>query len=106
MGRRKEREKIMTRQNFLDHIKTTYLTDERIGDVLNELEHSDADGDFIFENELLVIGKYFYILDLKKPNGISEKLNFCIYGVGIKCNVTAFDYELETYENFEYVIIK
>ena len=83
MGRRKEREKIMTRQNFLDHIKKTYLTDERIGDVLNELEHSDADGDFIFENELLVIGKYFYSLDLKKPYGISEKLDFWIYGAAI-----------------------
>ncbi len=95
----------MNKQNFLDHIKTKYKTDERIGNVLDELERSDVHGDFIYENESVVIGKYFYALDLQKPNGQKERLNFCIYGIGVKCNVSALDYELESYENFEYVIL-
>ena len=84
------------------------------------IEHEDAPGDFIFENEDFVAGKYYYqvapVTDLSGeplPIDITSEelqnpkrcLNFYIVGVGRKYYVTRTEYELDYYDSVDYEII-
>ena len=95
----------MNRTDFIRHIETNYCCGGDFENILDEIEHSDADGDFIFENDSIVIGKYFYNFGLRNLTGAENTLHFCIYGIGEKENITPDDYELKTYENFVYVLL-
>lgn len=46
-----------------------------------------------------------YNFGLNNLTGAENTLHFCIYGIGEKENITPDDYELKTYENFEYVLL-
>lgn len=75
---------------------------------LQSLEEMEADGDFIYENDIAVIGKYYYsitILPENSKDGKIKELHFCSYGFGRKCNITSNDYELESYIEYEYVVL-
>lgn len=79
---------------------TNYFVDKR----LHEIETSDSEGDFIFENNNVVIGKYFYCEELPKTvtaDNQSRLLRFYIYGLGTKDE----NGDLEDYEEFEYIIL-
>ncbi len=95
----------MTRNEFIKYIKSQYAECCNIESELGRLEHSESEGSFIYETGTLVIGKYYYSMHLVNRCGESELLHFCVYGLGIKCNVTFNDYELQSYENFEYMIL-
>lgn len=94
----------MTRDEFLEYIKENYRCDGNLDFELIEAEHSDVDGDFIYENKLYVIGKYNYALALKDKSGNDATLRFSIYGTALKQNITPNDYELSNYDNFDYII--
>lgn len=95
----------MNRTDFIRLIETNYFCSGDFENILDEIEHSEADGDFIFENDSIVIGKYFYNFEIKNLIGAENTLHFYIYGIGQKENVTPDDYELKTYENYEYVLL-
>ena len=95
----------MKRTEFIKHIKMNYCCNESAEELISRVEQSDVNGDFIFENEFIVIGKYYYSLDLQNKCGEKETLHFCIFGLGIKHLDPHDDYELQSYENFEYIIL-
>lgn len=75
---------------------------------LSEIEREEAQGDFIFENDTAAIGKYYYsisILPEASKDGKLKNIQFCIYGIGIKCNADDGDYALKEYTEFEYIIL-
>lgn len=84
------------------------------------IEHEEAPGDFIFENEDFVAGKYYYqVVPVVEPNGKivppdlsleelrnpSRCLNFYIIGVGRKIYASLTEYELEYYDPVNYEIV-
>lgn len=117
--------KIMSRNDFIAKANEWIrgATGGALGFSDNDLfiiEHEEAPGDFIFENEDFVAGKYFYqivpVIDHNGetvPPGISNKelrnpnrcLNFYIIGVGRKVYVTRTEYELEYYDSVNYEIL-
>lgn len=95
----------MTRDEFIKHIKENYITDPDFERQLSIVEHSDADGGLIYEDDHIAIGKYFYSMQLEKKNGETEELRFCIYSLYTKFYVTPDNYEFDSYENLDYMII-
>lgn len=76
--------------------------------ILSEIERIEAQGDFIFENDTAVIGKFYHSISILPEASIDGKLKniqFCIYGIGIKCNADDGDYDLKEYTEFEYIIL-
>lgn len=103
----------MTRTEFINYMKHWYMNntsnekmqeDSYVDKHLLELETSDADGDFIFENSNAVIGKYYYCDEIpseSSKDGKSKTLCFIIYGISMKDK----DGDLQNYEEFEYIIL-
>lgn len=95
----------MTRDEFIKHIKENYRTDADFDGQLSIVEHSDVDGGLIYEDDHIAIGKFFYSMQLERRNGKTEELHFCIYSLYTKFYVTQDDYEFESYENIDYIIL-
>ena len=72
---------------------------------VEEAQRNEGDGDFIYEDSFVVIGKYIHSLRLYNPNGECETVKFCAYGIGVKDYTSIDDYELASYENFEYLFV-
>jgi len=94
----------MKRNEFISYVKAVY-GDCDIESELSAVECRETDGVTVFENSKVFIGKDYYEIHIKRKCGKPVLLHFCVYGVGMKCNVTPQDYEFESYENCEYIIL-
>ena len=107
----------MNRKAFVKKLNKWYIcnsnepethTVQYAGSELLKLEKAEAQGDFIYESDSCVIGRYYYSITIlpeaSKDSRIKE-LHFCAYGFGTKYNITDNDYELADYSEFEYVIL-
>lgn len=99
----------MTREEFKDYFSEWYnfnndkTADEKfINAELYKIEKSETEGDFVFDDEFIILGKYYHSYKICST-GI--ELHFVIYGIGRKCNITESDYELENYSEKEYIIL-
>ena len=95
----------MTREGFIKHIKENYRTDADFDRQFSIVEHSDTDGGLIYEDDHIAIGKYCYSMPLENQNGEAEAFRFCIYSLYTKFYVMPDDYEFESYENIDYIIL-
>ena len=93
----------MKRKEFKNYLKQWYKAEGNadIEKIVCEIEKQDAEGDFIFENDTVVIGKYLHSFTA----GNGKKVKIIIYGIGQKYHLTENDYELDSYTEFEYIIL-
>jgi len=93
----------MKRNEFVNYLKQWCDADciVDIENIVCEIEKQDAEGDFIFENDTVVIGKYLHSF----KSGKEKEVKIIIYGIGEKYNITENDYELDSYTEFEYIIL-
>lgn len=76
--------------------------------LLSELENSEVDHDFIFEDDRIVIGRYNHEIALNSDvskDGKSHTLTFYVDGVGQKETDSIDDESLFCYEPFDYQIV-
>lgn len=99
----------MNREEFKDYLKKWYSLNSNkvISEVfaetlLHSIEKTETAGDFIFEDDSIVLGRYCYSC---KIDNTDKELCFVIYGIGRKFNITDEDYELESYNETEYIIL-
>ena len=98
----------MNLNEFVNELKKRYSDYAGINHVyldVAEAERNEGDGDFIYEDSFIVIGKYIHSLRLYNPSGECETVKFCAYGIGVKDYTAIDDYELASYENFEYLFV-
>ncbi|MCD7873169.1 MAG: hypothetical protein LUG21_07750 [Clostridiales bacterium] len=107
----------MNRESFINYLNGWYIKNSTDAQMhlkdyseraLAFLEKHEADGDFVFEDDNIAVGKYYYsvsVPDWLSKSGTCESLRFCVYGAGTKCRVKDDDYELESYDEFLYVIL-
>ena len=99
----------MTFGEFVSELKNRYPNYVGINHVdydVMDAERNEGDGDFIYETDRLVIGRYIHTLKLFKPGSDEyETVDFCAYGLGYKFYETPEDYELTEYNNFEYLFV-
>lgn len=98
----------MSLNDFVKELQNRYKGYVGINHVdmdVDEAQHCEGDGDFIYEDHFVVIGKYIHSLNLFKPSGECETVKFCAYGIGVKEYTAIDDYELASYENFEYLFV-
>lgn len=94
----------MLREEFINYLKATYGNLE-IEKELYRIEHMEGDINVVLENSRVVICKDYHEMRIKRKCGKEILLHFCVYGIGTKCNITSEDYEFQSYEKFEYIIL-
>lgn len=99
----------MTFNEFVSELKCRYPDYIGINHIdydVSEAEHNEGEGDFIYEDSYVVIGKYIHCLKLFKPGSDEyDIVQFCVYGLGYKDYTSVDDYELASYESFEYLFV-
>lgn len=99
----------MTFGEFVSELKNRYPNYVGINHVdydVMDAERNEGDGDFIYETDSIVIGKFVHTLKLFRPGSDDcETVDFCAYGLGYKFYETPDDYELTEYNNFEYLFV-
>ncbi len=89
-------------ENTIDDaiFKTDYFTDSCI----EEAGKEEADGDFVFENELFAVGKFYHSIklncDITKSADV-KTINYIVFGIGYKDD----EGELIDYDEFDYMIL-
>lgn len=104
-GRKPQRRIYIKRNEFIKYIKEHYITDPDFDSQIEIIEHSDVDTELLYEDDRIEVSKFFYSMPLEKPGRGTEILNFSVLKIYHKYYETDMDYEFESYENLDYMII-
>ena len=99
----------MTFKEFVKELQKRYPNCVGINHVdydVADAECNEGEGDFIYEDGNIVIGRYIHEFKLYET---AEKqchvIRFCAYGIGHKYCETVDDYSLNDYNNFDYILL-
>lgn len=84
--------------------ESLFKTDYYINTCINEAMQQDCDGEFYFENDEMVLGKFYHRITLDaeySKSGYVKTINYMALGIGFKDNKG----ELFGYDELDFMII-